>query len=103
MVEHSIDVLPDGGSATQFYASEVAISWDSKMWVPIVISLLGGVLIGSLFALAALATLAQKDWPYFIAFVVTGIICTFLPAVLLILIMWWAGMPLRSQQCRRRE
>ena len=64
---------------------------------------MGGFLIGSLFALAVLVSVAARDWKYAIAFAVTGVICTLLPLGLVKLIMWWADAPVRSDEVNQRK
>ena len=97
MVEESFEGQPPSAHpTTQSDGAVQTISGRVLKWAPIAISLAGGFLIGSLFALAALVSFANKEWSYFVAFVITGVICTFLPLGLVKLIMWWADEPLRS-------
>ena len=58
-------------------------------WFPIIVAAIAGVMLGGLFLLGATMLFLSKVWGYGIVFGVTGVVCLFLPALLVWLILRW--------------
>ena len=72
------------------------VSEGANRWLPILISLVGGLLIGAMFGMAAWISATDNQTGYVIAFALTGGICTFLPLCIVKLVLRWTDAPLRT-------
>ena len=97
---HSVNLsstVPAMGT-TDFLVSKAA-----NRWLPVIISLVGGLLIGAMFGMAAWISALAGQTGYVVAFALTGAICSFLPLGLVKLALWWADAPLRTAELERPE
>ena len=75
--------------------TDFLLSTTANKWLPAIISLVGGLLIGTMFGMASWINGVADQKGYAVAFAVTGAVCSFLPLLLVKLVLHWVDAPLR--------
>ena len=72
-------------------------------WLPVILSLAGGLIVGSMFAVASWTLAADGQTSYAVAFGLSALACSLLPLTIVKLALSWADRPAVPQAPSKGE